>query len=110
MNNPFKLKAKIWIYEGSSSHSSNAAAMKGEWHFITIPKIQSDTIKKIFGSLSRGWGSLPVIATIGNTSWKTSIFPDKKLGSYLLPVKLGVRRIEKIKNGDIVSLNLKIIT
>lgn len=105
----FKIRTRVWIYESASTHSSNAAAMKGAWHFLTIPKTQSDIIKKRFGSLTRGWGSLPVVVKIGRTSWKTSIFPDKQVGAYLLPLKADVRKKEKIANGDNISFELTII-
>ena len=87
----FKFSAKVWIYPG----------MKGAWHFVSIPKKESAGIKKIFGALAGGWGSLPVNVTIGKTSWKTSIFPDKKSASYILPLKSNVRKKEKIYEGDV---------
>lgn len=79
------------------------------WHFVTVPREQSDTIKKTFGGMKRGWGSLPVIVTIGKTSWKTSIFPDKKAGAYLLPLKADVRKKEKVIMGDEISFTIQII-
>ena len=60
--------------------------------------------------MKRGWGSLPVKVAIGETSWNTSIFPDKKLGSYLLPIKSDVRKKELISAGNIVQLSLEIKT
>ncbi len=53
-------------------------------------------------------GSLPVIATIGKTIWKTSIFPDKKICSYLLPLKAEVRKKELLREGDKIKLSLEI--
>jgi hypothetical protein len=64
--------------------------------FYYFTKKQSNQIKKVFGDMKRGWGSLPVTVTIGSTSWKTSIFPDSKLGVYLLPVKSEIRKKENI--------------
>lgn len=78
------------------------------WHFITFPKKQSSKIKKLFGSMVGGWGSLPVIVTIGKTSWKTSIFPDKKSGGYLLPLKVEIRKKERISIGDTVDFLIEI--
>ncbi len=43
-------------------------------------------------------------AKIGKTNWRTSIFPDSKSGTYLLPVKATVRRVEGIDDGDTVSV------
>lgn len=97
INNNYKMQAKVWLYTGVAA-----------WHFITLPQKESAEIKKNFGALKRGWGSLPVIATIGKTSWKTSIFPDKKAGAYLLPLKADVRKKENICENDIVTFSLKI--
>ncbi len=105
----FTIRTKVWIYEGSSTPSSNAAAMKGAWHFVTLPKKRADAIKMLYRKQRRGWGSLPVSVTLGSSTWKTSIFPDSKAGSYLLPLKAGIRKKEKIESGDTVALKLKIL-
>lgn len=78
------------------------------WHFITLPKKDAEHIKKNFGGIKRGFGSIKVMATIRKTSWKTSIFPDKKAGSYLLPVKTEVRKKEHIHENDIIEITLEI--
>ena len=49
-----------------------------------------------------------VNATIGATTWETSIFPDTKSGSYLLPVKAEVRRREGVEDGDAVTVTLEL--
>lgn len=95
----YTARAKVWLYPGMAG-----------WHFITLPQRQSSKIKARFGIMKRGWGSLPVIASIGKTSWKTSIFPDKKAGAYLLPLKADVRKRESIKNGDMITLSVEIRT
>jgi len=97
IRNRYKVRAKVWLYPGMAG-----------WHFVTLPKKQSDLMKEMFGVMKRGWGSLPVVVTIGKTSWKTSIFPDKKAGAYLLPLKAEVRKIENISAGDTISLSLEI--
>jgi hypothetical protein len=58
--------------------------------------------------MRRGWGSLRVTATIGKTSWKTSIFPDRESDSYLLPLRSDVRKKEGIQEGNLVSLSVEI--
>ena len=55
-----------------------------------------------------GFGSVPVIVMIGKTRWKTSIFPDKRSGTYLLPIKAEVRKKENIMSEDIVSVTVQI--
>lgn len=78
------------------------------WRFITVPKKESEVIRKKYGARARGWGSLPVSVTIGETSWNTSIFPDKKSGTYLLPLKAAVRKAEGIFDDDTVAFSLTI--
>jgi hypothetical protein len=93
----FDIKAKVWLYPGMAG-----------WHFITLPKKQSKEIKTRFEFIKKGWGSIPVIAKAGKTSWNTSIFPDKKSDSYLLPIKLEVRKKENIKANDAINLTIRI--
>lgn len=79
------------------------------WHFIAVPKATSAVIKKECGGMQRGWGSLPVTVTLGGTAWKTSIFPDKKSGTYLLPLKAAVRKKEGIYAGDSVTFSIDVL-
>ncbi|MBI2120646.1 MAG: DUF1905 domain-containing protein [Parcubacteria group bacterium] len=95
--NQYKIKEKVWLYPGATP-----------WHFVSVPKKQAGEIKKKFGSNRRGFGSLPVSVTIGKTKWKTSIFPEKKMGEYFLPLKAEVRKKEGIMNGDIIRFIIEI--
>jgi hypothetical protein len=104
----YKIRAKVWIYKGHQSGSSNASSMRGAWYFITIPKKQSTEIKKNYGDEARGWGSVPVKVTVGKTSWTTSIFPDKQMGVYILPLKAVVRKKEGISDEHTVVFMLEI--
>ena len=94
----YHLKARVWLYPGETA----------SWHFITLPQKESADIKAKYGAQRRGWGSLPVTVTIGKTSWKTSIFPDKKSGGYVLPLKADVRKKEDISQGDMIHFSLHI--
>ncbi len=96
-SNTYRVKSEVWQYPGMAG-----------WYFLSIPKKQSADIKKRFGAKKRGWGSLPIFATIGKTTWQTSIFPDKKSGSYLLPLKAAIRKKEAIKGRDVVSFVIKL--
>src|SRR5687767_8759520 len=95
----FDVQSEIWLYPGQAG-----------WHFITVPKEISEEIDFLYSMEKHGWGSLPVIVTLGKTAWKTSIFPDKKTSTYLLPLKAEVRKKEKLTVGDIVELQLEIQT
>jgi hypothetical protein len=99
------MRAKVWLYPGIAG-----------WHFITLPKKQSAEIKKHFGIMAHGWGSLPVKVTVlrqdsgqVGITWKTSIFPDKKSNAYLLPLKAAVRKKEHIQLGDTINFIIEIL-
>ena len=89
----------LWIWKGEAA---------GRWYFITVPEEQSGEIRAhAFGS-PRGFGSLSVQATIGDVTWRTSVFPLNS-GGYLLPVKAAVRRDAGIAAGDDVTVMLELV-
>ncbi len=94
----YKVSGKLWLYPGESAN----------WHFFTIPKKESAEIKEAFRGLTKGWGSLPVEVTIGKTKWKTSIFPDSKSGTFILPMKALVRKSEGLFEGDACTVSFTI--
>lgn len=95
----FTIKAKVWLYSSDAS----------SWHFVSIPKEQSDYIRERYESQKRGFGSIRVTVTIGTVVWKTSIFPDsKKTGTYFLPLKVEVRKRAKIEEGDTINFTMEI--
>jgi hypothetical protein len=57
----------------------------------------------------RGFGSLRVEVAIGSTTWRTSVFPDTKRGTYLLPVKKQVRAAEGLVEGSVCSVELTVV-
>lgn len=91
-------RQKVWIYPGDAP-----------WHFVNVGKGISKEIKELFGEWSGGFGSLPVKVIVGKTTWKTSIFPDKKSGSYLLPLKASVRKKENIIADKTLSYSIEIL-
>lgn len=95
----YKIKSKIVVYPGM-----------GGWRFLVLPQKDAKEIKEKYGKYTKGWGSLPVHITIGKSQWETSIFPDKKLGTYLLPLKAKIRKAEGITDKTNVQFNLKINT
>jgi hypothetical protein len=94
----FEFSATIWIYQG-----------KAAWHFITLPTKTAKHIRGLISGPRRGWGAVRVKASIGDTSWATSIFPYKEVESYILPIKASVRKAEGIRVGDNVSVVLTFI-
>jgi hypothetical protein len=73
-----------------------------------VPKKIAAEIRATYADEHRSWGSLPVQASVGGTSWKTSIFRDKKSDSYLIPLKADVRKKENIRVGDAILIQLSI--
>jgi len=88
------VKGKVWKYPGF-----------GGWHFFTIGKTVTASIKRANKCPRRGFGSIYVKAKIGKTSWRTSIFPTKE-GTYLLALKADVRKKEQIGMGDTITVQL----
>ena len=85
-------------------------AAPAAWHFITIDgaageALSATALMRRMEGLSRGFGSLKVAATIGETTFNTSVFPSKETG-WLLPIKAAVRKAESLTEGDAVALVL----
>ena len=74
--------------------------------FVAVPPKQSDEIKAVSGLVTYGWGVIPVHVRIGNTEWKTSLFP--KDGKYLVPIKMLVQKAENVKEGDEATIQLEL--
>ncbi len=93
----FEFSAEIWRHPGASG-----------WYFVSLPSDVSADITDLTAGSRRGFGSVPVAATVGGTVWRTSIFPDRSRGTYLLPVKQGVRAAERLDAGDQAQVTLEL--
>ena len=96
--NTFRFSAPLWQYPGDSA-----------WHFVSVPPEISDDITELTAGLRHGFGSVRVTATVGATTWQTSVFPDSKTGTYLLPVKKSVRTAEDLTSGGDVGVRLELV-
>jgi hypothetical protein len=79
----------------------------GGWHFVTVPLAVADEIRER-APVGRGFGSRRVTASLGGSTWSTSVFPDSRSGSFLLPVKQQVRRVNEVEAGDVVTVVLHV--
>ena len=95
----YRFRAALWLYSGRAA-----------WHFVTLPHDVADEIDELTAPSRRGFGSVRVEATIGATSWSTSVFPDTEAESYLLPVKKSVREAEGVVADDIVEVKVRLAT
>ena len=85
----------IWYWRGPAP-----------FYFVTVPEDDSRELKAVSGAVTYGWGMIPLRARIGQTEWRTSLFP--KDDRYVVPVKASVRRAEAIGEGDVVDLTLEL--
>ncbi len=105
MSESVETSATLWIWSSPEAPAS--------WHFLTIDGEAAEAIRatalmrRLEGGQRRGWRSIRVTATIGDTKWQTSVFPSKDSGGYLLPVKAVVRKAESLIAGDAVSVRLE---
>ena len=76
---------------------------------MTIPQAYADDIADAVPK-GPGFGSVKVTVTIGATTWSTSLFPSKELGSYVLPVKRSVRRSKGLEIGEVATVSLALAT
>lgn len=75
-------QAEPWIWDARRADT---------WTFVSLRTEASEEIRDLAGGARRGFGSLRVRVTVGRSIWKTSIFPDRVRGSYVLPIKRAVR-------------------
>jgi hypothetical protein len=92
-----RFDAELWVTEGEAG-----------WHFITLPVDLAEEVRDHSEGRTAGFGSVPVKVTIGATSWSTSIFPDKRRNSFVLPVKKAIRKAEQLDVGDVADVQLLI--
>ena len=84
---------ELWYWRGPAPY-----------FFVSVPEPECQDLQEISPSISYGWGMIPVRARIGWTAWETSLFPMD--GGYVVPVKIAVRRAEKLDEGDPCALRL----
>ena len=94
----FEFTSELWEHEGSAS-----------WYFLSLPEPVSDDIEALAGQRAAGFGSVRVEVAIGSTRWATSIFPDTKRRTYVLPVKKAVRVAEGLGDGSSVEVRLTVV-
>jgi hypothetical protein len=88
-----EFSGEVWFWKGPSP-----------WHFVTVPEEESGALEVTSSSVTYGWGMIPVSAHLGDTEWKTSLWP--KDGRYIVPLKSWVRKAEGLELGDVVSIRL----
>jgi hypothetical protein len=93
----FAFRGEIWFWRGPAP-----------WHFVTVPEEECAAIAEVAPIVTYGWGMIPVTARIGDSEWKTALWP--KDGAYIVPVKAWVREAEQLDVGDMAEVRLAIQT
>jgi len=95
-----EFEAELWLWDARRADT---------WTFVSLPPELSAEIRDRAAALPpAGFGSVRVAATIGATTWHTSVFPGDD-GRYDLPVKKSVRRAEGLETGDRVRVRLEVL-
>ena len=94
VNIDLRFEANLW-----------ASGRKGEWHFVTLPSSIVKQVKAL-NEVHLGYGTIRVSVRVGDTKWKTSLFPSKKDASYYLPIKAEVRRRENLVIGSTLDVTI----
>ena len=93
----------LWRWKGSQGAS---------WFFVTIDGEAGETVtatalmRRLEGMAPRNWGSVKVEVTLGHSTWRTSLFPQKDADGWLLPVKAAIRKAEGLVEGAPVTVSL----
>ena len=87
---------EVWYWRGPAP-----------FYFVTVPEQLSRDIRAIANEVTYGWGMIPVLVTLGGSSWQTSLWP--KDGGYIVPIKTAVRRAESVDEGETVTLGLQVL-
>lgn len=92
--------AELWVWDARRSET---------WTFVSVPAEASDDIRELTDGQRRGFGSVRVRATVGGSTWTTSVFPDSGRGCFVLPIKRAVRTAEGLHEGDKASVTIELI-
>ena len=88
---------------------------RGTYHLISITGESAETIamherlRRLELGARRGFGSVKVMAQIGATRWKSSVFPQNKSSEWILLISKKVMRAENLEMHDEVSVELELI-
>ena len=91
---------ELWIWESRRADT---------WVFVSLPTSVSDQIRERADGPRRGFGSVPVWATVRSSRWRTSIFPDGPRKCYRLGVTRAVRKAEGLRIGDTASVTVELV-
>lgn len=102
----FKFQSRVIVWNAGNMEKKDDS---GNWRFARVPENISAKIKEMQkGRLRRGWGAVYTKAKIGKSVWQTSIFPDRRSATYLLPLKKEIRYEENLYDGIEVNISIEV--
>ena len=96
----YDFEAELWLWEARRTDA---------WTFVSLPTDIADEVLELTAPFERGFGSVRVEVTVGETVWRTSIFPDSGKRTYVLPIKKAVRKAEQLQVGDTARVRLVLL-
>jgi hypothetical protein len=101
----FTVTTPLWRWQSATAPAA--------WFFVSISGDVADGIRLaaigghwVAGLLGLGWAGGG--AAMGDSVLKTSVFPHKQRGGWLLPVKAAVRKAEGLAEGDAVTVTVSL--
>ncbi|GAA6525231.1 DUF1905 domain-containing protein [Intrasporangium sp. DVR] len=99
-----RFTAPLWRWKAQDS-----------WFFVTLPDDAAAVVRER-PRPPRGFGSVRVRVHLDDPAgagaalvWDTSVFPDSRSGSYVLPVKKQVRVAHDLEEGDPLAIVLDVL-
>lgn len=92
----FSFEAPVIYWRGPAPHV-----------FAKLPAEVAEGLRRLGPSISYGWGCIPVEAVIDGVAFTTSLFPKDE--TYLLPLKVAVRRRIAIAEGRDVAVTMEVV-
>ena len=91
----FNFEAEVIYWRGPSP-----------FFFAPVPEPLVAELKSVARAVTYGWGMVPVEAKIGGVAFTTSLFPKDE--TYLLPLKVAVRRKAEVTAGDVIAIEMTV--
>lgn len=88
---------------------------RGTYHLVVFTGAEAEAIAmharlhRLEYGRQRGFGSVKVMACIGETRWKSSVFPQEKQSEWILLVSKKVMKAEDLAEGDDLTVALDLL-
>ncbi|MDM7832533.1 DUF1905 domain-containing protein [Cellulomonas edaphi] len=93
-----EFEAQLWLWDARRTE---------RWTFVSVPEAVADEIAEVAEPVTRGFGSVRVEVRLGDSTWRTSLFPGAS--TYVLPIKKAVRTAQGCDVGDTVRLRIRLL-